>query len=60
MVQSLGTYIMFIYIHGAFPLAPLWPLLAPLLSPLYIPAPLTWLPPDVTGIVQLPLRLLVN
>ncbi len=51
---------MFTYIHGAFPLAPLWPLLAPLSSPLYIPAPLTWLPPDVTGIVHLHLRLLVN
>ncbi len=40
---------------GFFPL----PLLIPLCPPLY-PLLLTWHPPAVTGIVHLPLRLLVN
>ncbi len=51
-----GTHITFTYIHGAFPLAPL----APLASSPLCPLPLTWLPPDVTGIVHLGPRLSVN
>jgi hypothetical protein len=41
------------------PCSPLAPLCLPFVSPLYL-TPLTWLPPVVTGIVHLPLRLLVN
>ncbi len=51
------------YIHGAIPLAFPLPLLVPpclpFASPL-CPLLLTWHPPAVTGIVHLPLRLLVN
>ncbi len=58
VVQSLSAHIPQLHIYMAqFPLLPL--LGSPLPPPL-CPLPLTWHPPVVTGIVYLPLRLLVN